>query len=116
MRLLIVTVFLSTWSPANADNFYMGRELLKHCENCVHSTHISNINVCAYCINNISMMHDAFVDWGFMEPKWCLASEITFRELTTTAMMFIRENPDSIHQYSTNLIADSLAKNYPCSQ
>ena len=116
MRLLIVIVFLSTWFPANADNFYMGRELLKHCENCVHSAHISNINVCAYCINNISMMHDAFVDWGFMEPKWCLATGTNIKELIKKTINFIHQNPSGLHQYSTKLVADSLTKNYPCSE
>ena len=40
--------------------------------------------------------------------------EITIKQLTDSTLNYIRENPDSLNKYSTNLIADSLAKNYPC--
>ena len=45
---------------------------------------------------------------------WCVKPEITIKQLTDSTLNYIRENPDSLNKYSTNLIADSLAKNYPC--
>ena len=82
MRFLTIIIFFHLWFPVNAESFYTGKELLKHCENCVNSVNASNVNACVHCISNISVMHDVFVDWGFMEPRWCLDSEATFRELT----------------------------------
>jgi len=114
MRIFLAMIFFYSYFPANAENFYTGKELLKHCENCIHSANVSSVSACAYCISNISIMHDLFVDWDYMEPKWCLAPEVTFKELTKKIMTFIYENPDSLRQYSTSLVANSLAKNYPC--
>ena len=116
MRFLTIIIFFYLWLPVNAESFYTGKELLKHCENCVNSVNASNVNACVHCISNISVMHDVFVDWGFMEPRWCLDSEVTFRELTKKTMRFIYDNPNSQSQYSTNLIANSLAENYPCNK
>ena len=99
-----------------AENFFTGRELLEHCENCVNSVNVSSVNACAYCVSNMSMMHDAFVGWDLMSPKWCLSKEISNKELTKTIMMYVRENPDSLRQYSTKIVANSLILNYPCSQ
>ena len=99
-----------------AENFFTGRELLEHCENCVNSVNVSSVSACVYCVSNMSMMHDAFVSWDFMGPKWCLAADINYKELTKKIMSFIRQNPSGLHQYSTKLIADSLTKNYPCSE
>ena len=64
----------------------------------------------------MSSIHAAFVDWGFMEPKWCIAEDIMLSELTKTIMAYIHENPRSKHQYSTNSIANSFIENYPCNQ
>ena len=99
-----------------AENFFTGRELLEHCESCVNSVNVSSVNACVYCVSNMSMMHDAFVSWGFMEPKWCLAIDINIKELIKKTMSFIHQNPSGLHQYSTKLVADSLTKNYPCSE
>ena len=116
-KIFLALVFFYSYSyAAHSENFYTGRELLEHCENCINSANVSSVNACAYCFSNMSTMHDAFVYWGFMEPKWCLASDITFKELTKKTIAFIHQNPSSLHQYSTNLIADSLTKNYPCSE
>lgn len=116
MRLLAVIVFLYTLLPVHAENFYTGDKLLDHCEDCIYSANISSVSACAYCISHMSSIHDAFVDWGFMEPKWCIAGDIMFSELTKTIMAYIYENPSSRHQYSTNSIANSLIENYPCNQ
>ena len=116
MRLLVVIVFLYTLFPVHAENFYTGEELLNHCEDCIHSANISRVSACAYCISHMSSIHDAFVDWGFMEPKWCIAGDIMLSELTKTIMAYIHENPSSRHQYSTNSIANSFIENYPCNQ
>ena len=117
MRIFLALIlFYSYPNAAQTENFFTGRELLEHCDNCAKSVNVSSVNACLYCISNISMIHDAFVDWEFLEPKWCLASDVTFRELTKKTMSFIRQSPNGLHKYSTNLIADSLAKNYPCSK
>jgi len=113
---LVLAFFYSYPYAANTVNFFTGRELLEHCENCVNSVNVSSINACVYCVSNMSMMHDAFVYWEIMEPQWCLVSDITFKEITMKTMTFIHQNPSGLHQYSTNLIADSLAENYPCNK
>ena len=82
MRLLAAIVFLYTLLPVYAENFYTGDKLLGHCEDCVYSVNISSVSACAYCISHMSSIHDAFVDWSFMEPKWCIAGDISLSELT----------------------------------
>ena len=113
---LLLVSFYSYSNAINAENFFTGRELLEHCENCVNSVNVSSVSACVYCVSNMSMMHDAFVSWGFMEPKWCLATDINIKELIKKTMNFIHQNPSGLHKYSTKLVADSLTNNYPCSE
>ena len=61
MRFLTIIIFFYLWFPVNAESFYTGKELLKHCENCVNSVNTTNINACVHCLSNISVMHDVFV-------------------------------------------------------
>jgi len=116
MRLLTIIMFLYALLSVRAESFYTGNELLERCEDCIYSANISSVSACAYCISHISSIHDAFVDWGFMRPKWCIAEDIVLSELTKTTMDYIHKNPRSKHQYSTNSIANSLVENYPCNQ
>jgi len=114
MRLFTVIILFILSLPIYAEIFFTGGKLLEHCDSCVHSVNVSNISACAYCISDTSLIHDAFVERGLIEPKWCINSGITLKELTKTTIMFIRENPIAYRQFSTTSVANSFEKNYPC--
>ena len=114
MKLFRLIIFIFISFHANAEDFYIGTKTLDYCDNCINSANVSKLNACSYCISYISLMHDAFVDWGVIEPKWCLTDEVTLKQLTKNMIRYINKNPDSLHNYSTYLVADSLTEGYPC--
>ena len=74
MRLFSVKILFILWFPVYAENFSTRSELLEHCDGCIYSANVSNVSACAYCVSNVSLIHNAFVEWGLMEPKWCINS------------------------------------------
>ncbi len=112
---LLTSMFLLYFSLiVKANEFYIGGNLRDYCRNCIDSITVTANSACASCLHDISSMHYVFVELGHIESMWCVKPEITIKQLTDSTLNYIRENPDSLNKYSTNLIADSLAKNYPC--
>ncbi len=114
MKLIISIIFLYFPVLVSAERFYMGKNLLDYCDNCVNSINVTASSACASCLSDIILIQKIHVKSGMMEPKACIESEINIRQLSLATKEYIWKNPDSLKKYSPDLIADSLERNYPC--
>lgn len=100
-------------------NFVTGYKLLEACEAALKERESAagkaSENACAGYITGIYDVHEAFIYWGDMKPKWCAPkSGMKAGQLARVVTKWLRENPQNLHLGAGSLVPNALKQAFPC--
>jgi len=105
-----------------------GNELLEMClsmgdalnrtfdTNNIKSSQLQALEVgfCTGYISGIHQIHDTFVHWNKMKPRWCIPDGVLLGQLEGVVVKHLKEYPQNLHLTASSLTAGAITEAFPC--
>jgi len=117
LMLAVVLVGMAQSAMGQA-SFYKGNEMLEFCRARLKSNLAAQDkidgNLCAGYAAGIVDVHKAFVDWGDIQPQWCIPEGAGLTQLARVVVNLMEEYPEGLHTGAGSLAANAFGLAFPC--
>ena len=73
-----------------------------------------DVGSCRTYIVSVADSHNAYVDWGYMSPRFCSPDKVTQGQLAAVVIKYLEANPQDLHLAAAGIVVNALAQAFPC--
>ena len=110
MKYLLMLVLLFSFNQVKALAVYAtGNDLLELCE-----INQEMAPSCIFYVMGVADFHNQAVEWGYLEPIWCVPGGATPKQLARIVTKRMQEHPDELHVSAAKQVEAALYHAFPC--
>lgn len=118
ITLLLVVTCMFMASPAMAEGFINGRELLDHCVQAQDKVKTANHDAgrCFGFISGVTDLYDILISEAIVKPTYCPPHNVTLIQMVNVVVEYLQKHPEDLHYSASSLVMAAYAEAFPCAQ
>ena len=118
ITLLLVVTSMFMASPAMAEGFINGRELLGHCVQAQDKVKTANHDAgrCFGFISGVTDLYDILISEAIVKPTYCPPHNVSLIQMINVVVEYLQKHPEDLHYSASSLVMGAYVEAFPCAQ